>query len=167
MEVLRTIVHGEPRRSAPTNSNSQAPIQDLLRPFIPPPFSVYPHSLPLQTTGLSLSLLSFLPEAPPPILSSATRRPRPLPAASRDAPPPMVAARSPGIRGPTCSPTKTRAPLKSYPPLPRPSSTFPSHGPQASTSSPVDRRGLTPAHSVRAYNAGLPSALLLRAPWPI
>ena len=46
------------RQSALRPTNSPARTQDLLRPFSPP-FSVYPHCLPPQTTGLSLSLLSL------------------------------------------------------------------------------------------------------------
>ena len=39
-----------------------------------------------------------------------------------------------------------------FPSAPRPSSTFLSRGPQASTPSAASQRGPTPAHSVRAYN---------------
>ena len=67
------------RPSALRPFNSLARTRDLLRSFSPPPFSVYPHCLPLQTTGSSSSLLSFLPKAPHLTPSSITPQVSPLP----------------------------------------------------------------------------------------
>ena len=72
------------------------------------------------------------------------------------APPPTVVARSPDsplLTPGTSSPTRTRAPLRSFPPLPRLLSIFPRRGPPASTPSTASSRTLTPVHSVKAYNA--------------
>ena len=148
VELLHTIVHGVTKAvSTATYQQSGA--------YPGPAPSVQPaavHCLPLQTTDLSSSLLSFLPEAPPCIPSSATHRAHPPYAVSRAAPPPMAAVRLPNslpLTPATSSPTRTIAPLRSFP---LPSNSFPRRGPPASTPSAVDSRTLTPAHSVQDYN---------------
>ena len=135
---LSSMAQQRPSALRPTNSPARN--RDLLRPFSPPPFSMYPHCLPLQTTGSSSSLLSFLPEAPLPTPSSATPQASPLPpVVYQDVPLPMAAVPLPSSPLPTPafnSHTWTHAPLTSFLPLPRPSSSFPRSGPPAFTPRP-------------------------------
>ena len=147
------------KQSALLLTSSPARNRDLLRPFSPPLFSVYPHCLPLQTTDSFLSLLSFLPEAPLHIPSFATPRASPVPPAGSRAAPPLTAA----VPSPSSSPlmpdislpTRTHALLTSFLPHLRPSNSFPRPGPPASTPSAVDSRQILRAHSIRNYNLSL------------
>ena len=142
----------EPQRPpAPCHTHSQGRTRDLLRPFSPP-FSVYPHSLPLQNESSS-SLLSFLPSLPLPVPSRSSATPRPpLLVASPGVLPRTTVAPSPATASPSCSPSTAGTRSTSFPPLPRPLNVHRRPGAPAFTPSAVSRRGQGPAHSVRSYN---------------